>query len=268
MKAALTVKKFSQTAEQCAELVKKELLKNGIEPISADDLEQADFSIVIGGDGTIIHAAKKAAFYSKPVLGINSGRVGFMAGVENGEYDILSRLKTGEFEIENRMLLSVMCERGDKAIKTYSLNEAVVSRGGLARITDINVTIGGRSTIDYAADGLIFATPTGSTAYSLSAGGPVVDPSMRAILLTPICPHSLFSRTVLFGESARLAVSVSSDSESEINLTIDGETSLPMQGGDVVAIELSNLSAELIRLKDRDFYEILNEKLAERRRYR
>ena len=106
MKAALTVKKLSRTAEQCAQLVKKELKKNGIEPISADRIEDADFSIVIGGDGTIIHAAKKSALYSKPVLGINSGRVGFMAGVEYGEYDILSRLKTGEYEVENRMLLS------------------------------------------------------------------------------------------------------------------------------------------------------------------
>ena len=261
MKAALTVKKFSQTAEQCAELVKKELLKNGIEPISADDLEQADFSIVIGGDGTIIHAAKKAAFYSKPVLGINSGRVGFMAGVENGEYDILSRLKTGEFEIENRMLLSVMCERGDKAIKTYSLNEAVVSRGGLARITDINVTIGGRSTIDYAADGLIFATPTGSTAYSLSAGGPVLDPSIEGIVMTPISPHSLNSRAVVLAPDEKFTVTAKVRSEGDVFACVDGENPINITDGAVYIEKAKDLSVKLIRIKNEPFYENFKNKL-------
>lgn len=231
-------------------------------------VQDCDKVITIGGDGTIIHAAKHAAVAGKPVLGINLGRVGFVAGLEPDELDRLEQLVSGDYQLEQRAMLSIRLLSGETRRDFLALNDVVISRGSLSRMIDLQVSLNEKPITGYRADGLILSTPTGSTAYSLSAGGPVVDPSMRAILLTPICPHSLFSRTVLFGESARLAVSVSSDSESEINLTIDGETSLPMQGGDVVAIELSNLSAELIRLKDRDFYEILNEKLAERRRYR
>ena len=261
LKAALTVKKLSRTAEQCAQLVKKELKKNGIEPISADRIEDADFSIVIGGDGTIIHAAKKSALYSKPVLGINSGRVGFMAGVEYGEYDILSRLKTGEYEVENRMLLSVVCERGDKVIKTFSLNEAVISRGGLARITDINVTIGGKSTIDYSADGLIFATPTGSTAYSLSAGGPVIDPSIEGIIMTPICPHSLNTRAVVFSPNEKFTVTAKVRSEGEVFVCVDGENPINITDGAVYIERAQDLCVKLIRIKNEPFYDNFKNKL-------
>lgn len=261
MKAAITTKKLSRTADRCAEIVKAELIKNGIEPIPSENIKDADFSIVVGGDGTIIHAAKKAALYSKPVLGINSGRVGFMAGVENGEYGILSRLKTGEYEIEDRMLLSVVCERGDKVIKTYSLNEAVISRGGLARITDINVQIGGISTIDYAADGLIFATPTGSTAYSLSAGGPVLDPSIEGIVMTPICPHSFNSRSVVFSPDEKFTVTAKVRSEGDVFACVDGENPINITDGVVYIQKADDICVKLIRIKNEPFYENFKNKL-------
>ena len=228
-------------------------------------LQDCDIVITIGGDGTIIHAAKHAALAEKPLLGINLGRVGFVAGMEPDELNCLERLKTGEYHIEKRMMLAVTVE-GDKESKTvYALNDAVVSRGSLSRIIDLKVSHNGKEITEYRADGVIFSTPTGSTAYSLSAGGPVIEPLMRCILLTPICSHSLFSRSVLFGEDSRLSVQAAVTDGSELFLTIDGEISIQLTEKDKVHIEAAQMEAELIKLKDKDFYEILNEKLLERR---
>ena len=260
MKAALTVKSSVKRPSNVPSLLKG-ALKNGIEPISADDLEQADFSIVIGGDGTIIHAAKKAAFYSKPVLGINSGRVGFMAGVENGEYDILSRLKTGEFEIETECFFRSCARRGDKAIKTYSLNEAVVSRGGLARITDINVTIGGRSTIDYAADGLIFRNPHRVDGLFAFGRRSRARPSIEGIVMTPISPHSLNSRAVVFSPDEKFTVTAKVRSEGDVFACVDGENPINITDGAVYIEKAKDLSVKLIRIKNEPFYENFKNKL-------
>lgn len=231
-------------------------------------IRECDKVITIGGDGTIIHSAKHAAAAGKPILGINLGRVGFVAELEPDELDCLEQLVSGKFCIEKRSMLSVKVLSEENQKEFLALNDVVISRGSLSRIIDLQVSLGEEPITGYRADGLILSTPTGSTAYSLSAGGPVVDPSLRAILLTPICSHSLFARTVLFGEGAKLTVSTSSDSESEIYLTIDGETLFPLKGRDRIAIEVSPLNAELIRLKEHNFYEILNEKLSERRKYR
>ncbi len=261
MKAAITVRKFSRTAEECAGKVRNELENNGITPVGMNEIEKSDYVIVIGGDGTFIHAAKKAALYNKPVLGINSGRVGFMAGLENEEYHLLKNLKDQKFEIENRMLLKVVCERGDKLIKTYALNEAVISRGGLARIIDINVKIGQSSNIDYGADGLIFATPTGSTAYSLSAGGPVLDPSIQGIVMTPICPHSFNSRSVVFSPKEKFEITAKSRTEGEVFACVDGEKPIEITDGKVYIERAEDISVKIIRIKNEPFYENFKNKL-------
>lgn len=261
MKVAVTVRKFSRTAEKCAERVCAELEKNGIEPISMEKIEKADYVLVVGGDGTIIHAAKKAALFDKPVLGINSGRVGFMAGLENEEYHLLKCLKTGQFAVEKRMLLQILCERREKVIKTYALNEAVISRGGLARMIDIRVKIGSDSSIDYSADGLIFATPTGSTAYSLSAGGPVLDPSIEGIVMTPICPHSFNSRSVVFSPNEKFSVTAKCRSEGEVFACVDGENPIEVTDGVVYIEKAPDLCVKLIRIKNEPFYENFKNKL-------
>lgn len=231
-----------------------------------------DVVVTIGGDGTIIHAAKHAAAAHKPLLGINLGRVGFVAELEPEELGRLKDLVKGDYQVEKRMMLSVSI-RGEQITKQiYALNDAVISRGSLSRMIDIHVGFHQDKMFHYRADGLVISTPTGSTAYSLSAGGPVIEPTMRCMLLTPICPHSLFSRPILFREEAALTIQAEAGSDGPAFLTIDGgsssdgkASSIPLLQGDVVTVTASDVETELIKLKNKDFYEILHEKLSERR---
>lgn len=231
-------------------------------------INSCDTVIVIGGDGSIIHAAKHAAVSQKPILGINLGRVGFVAGLEPDELDKLSDLIEGNFKIEKRMMLeiNVKANADDEEQKIFALNDAIISRGVLSRIIDLEVSCNGNKISQYRSDGIIISTPTGSTAYSLSAGGPVIEPRMRCILLTPICSHALFSRSVVFSDNTNLKISAGDQSDSsEIYLSVDGETSVKLYEDFNVSIKPSNIDVSLIKLKDRDFYKILNEKLSERR---
>ncbi len=224
-----------------------------------------DVMAVVGGDGTIIHAARHAAQADKPILGINTGRLGYVAGLETDELDKLKLLVDGDYTIENRMMLEIYLETEGKKKCYYSLNDAVIARGSLSKILDLNVSFNDTNVCKYRADGLILSTPTGSTAYSLAAGGPVVDPSMSCIILSPICPHALFTRPVVFGPEARLCVEASSNYDSEIFLTIDGETIVKIQDNQKIECRRSSQSVKIIKLKNNNFYEIVNEKLAEGR---
>ena len=221
--------------------------------------------IAVGGVGTTIHCARHAASAEKPILGINVGRLGFVAGLETDELDKLKNLVDGNYTIENRMMLEVRLENDGKQETHYALNDAVLARGSLSKILDLRVNFNDKNVCEYRADGLIIATPTGSTAYSLSAGGPVIDPSISCILLSPICPHSLLTRSVVFGPDARLSVFASSSYESEIFLTIDGDTSIQITDKQKIEFCRAKQSARIIKLKNNNFYEIVNEKLAERR---
>lgn len=228
-------------------------------------IQDCDVVIAVGGDGTIIHCARHAAVLGKPILGINVGRLGFVAELETDELDTLSKLVNRDFTVENRMMLEVKVEIDGK-INTYlALNDAVLARGALSRILDLKVNFNNTNVCDYRADGLIVSTPTGSTAYSLSAGGPVIDPSINCILLSPICPHSLMTRSVVFGPDANLSVQASSNYDSEIFLTIDGETSIQIKDSQKIEFCCSSQAARIIKLKQDNFYEILNAKLAEGR---
>ena len=230
-----------------------------------DLLIDCDVVIPVGGDGTIIHTARQAAEKGKPVLGINVGRVGYVAGLEVDELDRLRDLVQGNYQIENRMMLNISLFRDGKPVFYRALNDIVIARGALSRILDFSGSFNGNNICSYRADGLIFSTPTGSTAYSLAAGGPVIDPSMECIILTPICPHALFTRTVVFNPDAKLSVHARPNTDSEIFLTVDGENSLQIQPGEMMTVRRSSLSVGLIQLKKRDFYEVVTEKLAGRR---
>lgn len=223
-------------------------------------MDSCDAVITIGGDGTIIHAAKHAARHKKPLLGVNCGRLGFMAGLEMNETDKLSDLMEGKYEIERRMMLEVTVNKQSGRTRYAALNDAVISKGDLSRMVDLSVYHNGSHLCDYRADGVILSTPTGSTAYSLSAGGPVVDPLARAVLLTPICPHSLFARSILFGEKSKLLVRLGERQDREVYLTVDGENSIPLCGDDWVSVERAAQEVELIRLKPQQFYEVLTTK--------
>jgi len=229
-------------------------------------VKNCDILITIGGDGTIIHMARHAAEYNKPLLGINFGRVGFVATLEPEQLDSVEKLLTGEYFSEQRMMLKVTVETLDNTTQLYAINDAVISRGSMSRMMDLSVSANGKKTCEYRADGIIFATPTGSTAYSLSAGGPVICPDMECMVLTPICPHSLFSRSVIFKANDVLTVQASTGegSDSEAFLTVDGQYYLPLNKDTRVTVERYEKSFSLISIEPQNFYTVLNNKLNER----
>ena len=212
-------------------------------------IELCDIAIAIGGDGTTLSVAKKAAKYGKPVLGINAGRLGFMSGLEQDEL----------------MLEAEIVRNGETVSVHKCLNDAVISRGNFARLIDINITCGGRNVSNMRADGVIISTPTGSTAYSMAAGGPVVSPQAECILATPICPHSLMDRSIIFSADKELVISAHNDKMNFPVLTVDGEDAIELDFNSEVRVKASKTKTRLIKLKPENFYEILNKKIIERR---
>lgn len=227
-------------------------------------IQKCDAVVTIGGDGTIIHAAKHAANFQKPLLGINMGRLGFVAELEPNELPMLERLFSGDYNVEKRQMLKVTLKSKSGSKSFFALNDAVISRGSMTKIIDLDVWLKKSYICHYRADGLIVSTPTGSSAYALSAGGPVIEPSMSCILMTPICSHSLFSRPVLFNPSSEILVNADSREDTDLTLTIDGETTIPITADDTVVITTAEIYAELIVLKDKTFYRVLSDKFTER----
>ncbi|MBQ4129534.1 MAG: NAD(+)/NADH kinase [Ruminococcus sp.] len=287
MKIGLIVNKDKNQAEVCSEQIAKLLLQkdatvllnNSVKEIlnlneykdslmyfDSDEavIKNCDVAITVGGDGTIIHNAKFAAMYKKPLIGVNMGRIGFVAGLEYYEINELKKLINGDFKTQRRMLLDVELEREGKILKYLCVNEAAITRDILKPIIEISVSLNSERIITYRADGMIFATPTGSTAYSFSAGGPVVEPDMDCILLAPICPHALSSRQVVFREDSVLTATVDNADVTKGYLVIDGQTNIELLKGDKVTIKKSDLHLDLIILKEKNFYTLLNEKLKEK----
>lgn len=227
-------------------------------------IQNADLAISIGGDGTIIHTAKDAAILGKPVLGVNCGRVGFVADLEPSELDLLPELIKGNYTVDERMMLEITVSRDGEKNKAYALNDVTITHGGVSRMIDLDVELNGEFINEYRADGIIIATPTGSTAYSLSAGGPVIEPHMKCILLTPICPHSLFSRSVLFSDDSEVTVFRGRDSRENPYVTVDGRRSEAIGENDSITVRKADISASFIKLNNKNFYRILSEKLSER----
>jgi NAD+ kinase len=227
----------------------------------------ADVIITIGGDGTIIRYAKRAALDNKPLLGINAGRMGYLANIEQNELYLLSKLKNKEYTVENRMMLSVeIFENGNKVNEFLALNDAVITSGFISRIVDISVSVG-RDAINYLADGLIVSTPTGSTAYSMSAGGPIIDPLTENICITPICSHSLSAKPILLGANNKITLKSFSKKRTEIYLTVDGRKVANIKPYTEIKITKSDKMAQLIRLNDRSFYKTLSIKFNDSRSF-
>jgi NAD+ kinase len=223
----------------------------------------ADVIITVGGDGTIMRYAKVAATYNKPVIGINAGRMGFLANIEPSEVELLSKLKTGEYTTEQRMLLDIKVVENGKEVGSFSaLNDAVITCGFMSRIIDISVCVENDS-INYRADGMIVSTPTGSTAYSMSAGGPIVDPNVENMTVTPICSHSLTARPIILGGDRVVKLKAFSKKRTEIFLSIDGRKSFTIKPYTEIYVTKSQNSVKLIRLNDRSFYKTLSMKFRE-----
>ncbi len=227
----------------------------------------ADIIITIGGDGTIIRYAKRAAIDNKPILGINAGRMGYLANVEQNELALISKLKTNEYSVEERVMLSVEIYENGNLINSYdALNDAVITSGFISRIIDISVSVGD-DTINYLADGLIVSTPTGSTAYSMSAGGPIIDPSCDCVCITPICSHSLSAKPILLGSNKKILLKSFSKKRAEIYLTVDGRKVTNVKPFTEIKIIKSKNTVKLIRLNDRSFYKTLSAKFKDSRSF-
>lgn len=225
------------------------------------ELPTASMVICFGGDGTILHMAKAATRHNIPVLGVNIGTMGFMAELESTELDQLKRIATGDYTIDNRMMLDVTVFRDrDIIFHDICLNDVVITKGAVARIVHLVVNCDGVQAMECGGDGIIIATPTGSTAYSLSAGGPIVEPEAHSILVTPICAHDVASRCIVASDSRVITVGLTKNARRNAYLSVDGGKALRMNMGDVATVKKSNLVTKLVRLKDRSFYDVINMK--------
>ena len=224
-----------------------------------------DIIIAIGGDGTIIHAAHFAAKHNKPILGINAGRLGFLAGLEKQELHLLKNLFCGNYTTDDRMMLEVSHKSQEETMgEYYCLNDCIVARGASLRLCEIEATYNKGKINTFLGDGLIIATPTGSTAYSLSAGGPVVDTAIESLILTPICTHSLFTRSMIFQSDSVINLRVTNPEISLPVFTCDGNAGITLEENDTLEIKKSDRVTKLIKIKSDSFADIFSQKLIER----
>lgn len=232
-------------------------LGGGVLPLENDVLfEQCDAAVVFGGDGTVLSVAKRAAQAGVPIIGVNFGHVGYITELEESEVDMLSRLATGDYRLEKRMMLDVsISKNGKQLFFSHAFNEAAITRGIVTRLADFSVSCDGDLVSHYRADGLIIATPTGSTAYSMAAGGPVIDPSVEVIAATPICSHSPeLARSLVFGPNSVIKVNVPSARRAEAVVTVDGRAYFRLNDSELsVTISKSQKYVSLIRLKNTPF---------------
>lgn len=277
MKAAVFPNFQKQNALECARAVCDILHKNDIEVwvdrsyhdefadksmvrfgLFDEFVRESDFALAIGGDGTILKCASHILNSKAMLLGINTGRLGFMSALESDQLDCLKRLKTGDYSVTERMMLE--CEiLGGNGVFT-ALNDITIS-GMYSRICDFSIYDEKGKIGAYRADGAVFSTPTGSTAYSLSAGGPIIDPDMECIEMTLICPHSLFARPMVFPAGKKIRFVANDKNRQNIFVSVDGNDPLPLTEGDVVEIRRSADKIRLVSMNDNSFYNSLNSKL-------
>ena len=220
-----------------------------------------DLLVTLGGDGSILRAARMSAPHGVPVLGVNMGRLGFLTELKpDGWADVLPRLAAGDYWLEERMMLDAEYRRGEDSRQYEALNDVVVSRGSLARIVRLETCIDGSYLTTYAADGLIISTATGSTAYALAAGGPVLPPELQNLIIVPIAAHLSMNRTIVLGRGDTVEVKVHTDHQAI--LTVDGQFEYALQDGDLVTVQVSPYVSRFVRLQDRTyFYRTLMDRL-------
>ena len=227
------------------------------------ELRGSDLIIAFGGDGTILHLARTAAMRGIPVLGVNLGSLGFMSDLELSELHLLRTLAKGRFRREKRMMLDVTVLREGRTVYASSaLNDAVVSKGAMARVIRLQVMAGDDQLGVFGGDGVVVATPTGSTGYSLSAGGPIVEPTAQNFVISPICAHTVFSSSFVLSAAGTVTVSPADQGRKQVYLSVDGGRAFALKSGDKVRVCRSRYETELLRLTDKSLYEILRTKMA------
>ena len=228
-------------------------------------LSECEIVITLGGDGTLLKVARHAAKYNVPICGINLGNLGFMAEIEVARLEAsLERLIRGEYEVEERMMLEAVIKKEDEIVEKYlALNDFVIISENFSRVMSYSLTVN-HSFIDVqVADGVIISTPTGSTAYSLSAGGPVISPNVNAVVITPICAHTLHARSIVVSDRDVIEIGIC-DKNKEVVIAFDGQRGYKLEPGDIVTIYIAKASTKLIRLSKHNFYDVLRSKMNER----
>lgn len=232
-----------------------------IEPLQ-QEIRGADMIIAFGGDGTILHLSKTAAHRDIPVLGVNLGSLGFMAELESKELSQLRDLCDGKYEIESHMMLDVSVQRDGRVIySNLALNETLIARGNISRVIRLQIFTEQGKLVDVAGDGVIVASPTGSTAYSLSAGGPVVEPTARNFIVSPICAHSVHANAYVLSPERVITVQTEKNSYKPVLLSVDGGRAFSLRSGDSIEVRRSKFDTKLVRLSKRSFCEILQKKM-------
>lgn len=224
--------------------------------------EKIDIGLTIGGDGTLLNACRKVADRDIPVCGINIGRLGFLADIELAELESkLDKILNNDYRIEERLMIAAIIKR--EKTMTYvgsAINDIVVTKGGFARMLTLGLSIDDYLVANYQADGLIVSTSTGSTGYSLSAGGPIINPSLKLLLVTPICPHTLNARPMIISQDEEVRINIAA-SHTDIVLTFDGQDSYCLLPGDEVIVKKSPLIAQIIKFEDKNYYHTMRTKL-------
>ncbi len=257
-------KKIRETIKELEPLFRKKSHLSIIDISEEEELEKvsADLAFVFGGDGTILSASRKLNSKQIPLIGVHLGKFGFLADLTSREIsDSLEKIFSGEYVISQRMLLTCKVIRSKQVInETLGLNDAVISGTSLSRLISIKLYINEKIVTTYSSDGLIVSTPSGSTAHSLSAGGPIVTPDMEAFLITPICPHTLSNRPLVVSGDSKIEMEQISESKG-VGLTVDGQVYFDVKVGDRIVIEKAEDKLQLIDIQTRTFYDVLREKL-------
>lgn len=231
------------------------------------EIKTADLLICFGGDGTILHSSKIATEHGIPILGVNIGTMGFIAELEAAELELLRKLPKGEYKLEERSMLDVSVISGKQTLfHETALNDAVVTKGAIARVINLSITCDGVEATSFSGDGVILCTPTGSTAYSMSAGGPIVEPSAKNFLITPICAHAMLAKSIVVAPSRVITVRVGKVGRHNAFLSVDGGRAFRLNLGDEIVVKSSPKVTRLVRLKDTSFFELLNRKFLEKMR--
>lgn len=228
-----------------------------------DIREQAELVVVLGGDGTLISVARLFSGKEVPIVGVNLGSLGFLTEVTVDElYPLLDRCLEGNHRVSERMMLEVtVCRDGQEIEKTHVLNDMVINKGALARIVDLETRINRHVLTTFKADGLIVSTPTGSTGYSMSAGGPIIHPLMSCLVITPICPHTLTNRPIVVTDDSIITITIASSFDEKVYLTLDGQVGFKLMQGDMIEVRRALKTTALVMSKERDYFEILRTKL-------
>jgi NAD+ kinase len=258
----VTKPKQEEVARVAAELVdwfKGKKIEASLEPEAAS---KADLTVVVGGDGTLLAAARLLCDRQIPILAINHGGLGFLTEVTLDEmYPAIERVLAGQFITEHRMMMDIGIWRAKNRLAGYcALNDVVINKGTLSRMIELEARVDGQYVSRFRADGLIVATPTGSTAYNLSAGGPIIFPTMSAMVVTPICSHTLTNRPIVLPPGVKIEITLCS-AQDDVQATVDGQVGITLETNDQITVEKSNVAVKLVAPADKNYFDVLRGKL-------